>query len=164
MSTEHWDLDQDNTLGGNSPSPNKVSSQKALKEYIDSQSGGGTNEIFVATYGTTTFNEVWTAYDAGKTVFVKDDITTTPASAFGGILAILNYFEFNSALDAHFEFASSILNDGTYYTYTLDQDSIWDEYTEQIPDTSGFANTDLSNLSATGEAHFGANIPITYDV
>lgn len=42
MSAEHWDLDQDNTLGGNSPSPNKVSSQKALKEYIDSQSGGST--------------------------------------------------------------------------------------------------------------------------
>ena len=42
MSAEHWDLDQDNTLGGNSPSPNKVSSQKALKEYIDSHGGGGT--------------------------------------------------------------------------------------------------------------------------
>lgn len=42
MSAEHWDLDQDNTLGGNNPSPNKSSSQKAIKEYVDSHSGGGT--------------------------------------------------------------------------------------------------------------------------
>lgn len=33
-----------------------------------------------------------------------------------------------------------------------------------VPSTSGLANTDLSNLTATGEAHFGANITITYDV
>lgn len=125
------------------------SAYNASSNKIATMSDLPADKIFIATYGTTTFNEVWTAYDAGKTVFVKDTTTVS-----GEVIAVLNYFEFNSALDAHFEFASSILNDYDYYTYSLDQDSIWSEYTEQIPDTSGFANTDLSNLTATGEAHF----------
>lgn len=95
-----------------------------------------TNEIFVATYGTTTFQEVFNAYGAGKTVFVKDDSTTS-----GEIIAVLNYFEFNSALDAHFEFASSILNNYDYYAYSLDQDSTWSANSEQIPDTSNYEQT-----------------------
>lgn len=49
MSAEHWDLDQDNTLGGNSPSPNKISSQKALKEYIDSHGGSITVDDALST-------------------------------------------------------------------------------------------------------------------
>lgn len=43
MSAEHWDLDQDNTLGGNNPSPNKVSSQKAIKEFVQNSGGVPTN-------------------------------------------------------------------------------------------------------------------------
>lgn len=39
--TKFLNISTDNTLGGNSPSDVVVSSQKALKEYIDSHGGGG---------------------------------------------------------------------------------------------------------------------------
>lgn len=38
--TKFLNISTDNTLGGNSPSDETVSSQKALKEYIDAHSGG----------------------------------------------------------------------------------------------------------------------------
>ena len=37
--TKFLNISTDNTLGGNSPSDVAVSSQKAVKEYVDSQSG-----------------------------------------------------------------------------------------------------------------------------
>ena len=39
--TKFLNISTDNTLGGNSPSDVAVSSQKAVKEYIDAHSGGG---------------------------------------------------------------------------------------------------------------------------
>lgn len=39
--TKFLNISTDNTLGGNSPSDEVVSSQKALKNYIDAHSGGG---------------------------------------------------------------------------------------------------------------------------
>ena len=39
--TKFLNISTDNTLGGNSPSNEVVSSQKAVKEYVDSQGGGG---------------------------------------------------------------------------------------------------------------------------
>ena len=41
MATKFLNISTDNTLGGNSPSDTTVSSQKAIKEYIDSQSASG---------------------------------------------------------------------------------------------------------------------------
>ena len=41
MATKFLNISTDNTLGGNSPSDVIVSSQKAIKEYVDSQGGGG---------------------------------------------------------------------------------------------------------------------------
>ena len=38
--TKFLNISTDNTLGGNSPSDEVVSSQKALKEYIDNNTGG----------------------------------------------------------------------------------------------------------------------------
>lgn len=49
MPTKFYNLDVDTTLGGNSPSDNIVPSQKAIKTYVDNNSGGGT----VAIDGTT---------------------------------------------------------------------------------------------------------------
>ncbi|MEE1227249.1 MAG: hypothetical protein UHM08_09130 [Bacteroidales bacterium] len=41
--TKFLNISVDNTLGGNSPSDEIVSSQKAVKEYIDTHSGGSSN-------------------------------------------------------------------------------------------------------------------------
>lgn len=41
MATKFLNISTDNTLGGNSPSDTTVSSQKAIKEYIDNQSESG---------------------------------------------------------------------------------------------------------------------------
>jgi len=41
MTTKWLNLDTDVTLGGNSPSDYKAPSQKAIKTYVDSQSGSG---------------------------------------------------------------------------------------------------------------------------
>lgn len=45
MSAEHWDLDQDNTMGGDDPSPNKAPSQKAVNEFVKSQGGGSSIDV-----------------------------------------------------------------------------------------------------------------------
>lgn len=39
--TKFLNISTDNTLGGNSPSNEIVSSQKAIKEYVDNHGGGG---------------------------------------------------------------------------------------------------------------------------
>ena len=41
--TKFLNISTDDTLGGNSPSDEVVSSQKALKTYIDNQGGGGSS-------------------------------------------------------------------------------------------------------------------------
>lgn len=39
--TKFLNISTDNTLGGNSPSDQVVSSQKAIKDYVDTHGGGG---------------------------------------------------------------------------------------------------------------------------
>lgn len=39
--TKFLNISTDNTLGGSSPSDETVSSQKAIKEYVDNHGGGG---------------------------------------------------------------------------------------------------------------------------
>ena len=41
--TKFLNISTDNTLGGNSASDDTVSSQKAIKEYVDSHSSSGTD-------------------------------------------------------------------------------------------------------------------------
>lgn len=43
--TKFLNISTDNTLGGNSPSDETVSSQKAIKDYVDSHGGGGSTAI-----------------------------------------------------------------------------------------------------------------------
>lgn len=45
MPTKFYNLDVDTTLGGNSPSDTAVSSQKAIKTYVDNHSGSGSVAI-----------------------------------------------------------------------------------------------------------------------
>lgn len=50
--TKFLNISTDNTLGGNSPSDVTVSSQKAVKEYVDSHGGGGTAPVWGNITGT----------------------------------------------------------------------------------------------------------------
>ena len=43
MATKFLNISTDNTLGGSSPSDLSVSSQKAIKEYVDQHGGGGSS-------------------------------------------------------------------------------------------------------------------------
>ena len=66
MSAEHWNLDQDNTMAGDNPSPKKSPSQKAVNEFVKSQGGG--SSVFIAEYGVTTYADILSAYDSGKSI------------------------------------------------------------------------------------------------
>ena len=69
--TKFLNISVDNTLGGNSPSDETVSSQKAIKTYIDNNAGvlpsqTGNAGKFLKTNGTTTsweYSTTWT-YDS----------------------------------------------------------------------------------------------------
>ena len=56
--TKFLNISTDNTLGGNTPSDVLVASQKAIKEYVDSQSGGGSVDIDNSTITTNTSDEI----------------------------------------------------------------------------------------------------------
>lgn len=70
------------------------------------------SEIFVAEYGTTTYQEVLTAYNAGKVIFCYDDNNNTYAP-------ITNY----TGID--FYFSTGLINNISA-SYTLDDNDIWD--------------------------------------
>lgn len=56
--TKFLNISTDNTLGGNSPSDVLVASQKAIKEYVDSQGGGGSVDIDNTTITTNADQEI----------------------------------------------------------------------------------------------------------
>lgn len=67
MATKFYNLDVDTTLGGNSPSDTVVSSQKAIKDYVDSNA----NNVVWVTYDSTPFADIKAAMRAGKIVLLK---------------------------------------------------------------------------------------------
>lgn len=56
--TKFLNISTDNTLGGNSPSDVLVSSQKAIKEYVDAHGGGGSVAIDDSTITKNSSNEI----------------------------------------------------------------------------------------------------------
>lgn len=91
-----------------------------------------TSEIFIAEYGTTTFTEVLTAYNASKVIFCYDDNNNTYAP-------ITNY------TGTEFYFSTGLINNISA-SYTLDNNDSWDGGTTTLATvaTSGSYN-DLSN-------------------
>ncbi len=93
----------------------------------------GSNEIFVAEYGTTTYQAISDAITAGKTIIIKEN-----GSLFDsyGILTEV----FNSSL----KFYAPVQGYSGCY-YALNDNNEW---SKQIV---GFADSNLSNLSSTGK-------------
>lgn len=103
-----------------------------------------TSEIFIAEYGTTTFTEVLTAYNASKVVFCYDDNNNTYAP-------ITNY------TGTDFYFSTGLVNNISA-SYTLDDNDTWDggDITLATVATSGSYN-DLSNKPTIPSAQVQAN-------
>ena len=103
--SKNYDLDTDTTLGGNNASDYVIPSQKAIKDYVDNHSGGGTVD---QTYDPTSANAQSGVAIAG--------------AGFGKVKTVNN-----NQPDANGNVTIAV---------------------------SSGANTDLSNLTSTGEAHF----------
>lgn len=96
-----------------------------------------TSEIFIATYGTTTYAEVLAAYNAGKTII------TGTEGANEKNYAQLCYIAFSGGNIVYFDFECS---QGYYsQTWRLSNDNTWESISIMLADTS------LSNLSTTGK-------------
>jgi hypothetical protein len=114
-----------------------------------------TKEIFVATYGTTTYQEISDAITAGKTVMCKNS---------NGNIYTLTYSG-NSINKYIFSYSGSNGTNGWIYYCEVDNANTWvDDYSVLVDASlSGLstqgqakfdakADTDLNNLSATGKA------------
>jgi hypothetical protein len=97
-----------------------------------------TSEIFVATYGTTTYADVLTAYNAGKTIVCKDS---------SNIIANLIFYNTGNS----FTFATGVSNNNAVEFNVLANNTWTTKYYY-------LADTDLSNLSATGQAVIDAKV------
>lgn len=112
MSAEHWDLDQDNTMGGDNPSPNKSPSQKAVNEFVKSQGGG--SSVFIAEYGVTTYADILSAYNSGKSIEGKIVYNNIPYNT-----TVFSYD--TSANRFFFQFSKQTLDINAY----LSSDDTW---------------------------------------
>lgn len=97
-----------------------------------------TSEIFVAEYDVTTFQQVLNAYNSGKTIFVKS--ADTVRGYMMGYLYFANNTYFSFLIYERFAANYAIFDE-----VTLTQAG-WN-----VSASRTFADTDLSNLSATGE-------------
>lgn len=120
-----------------------------------------TKEIFVATYGTTTYQEISDAITAGKTVICKNS---------NGNIYTLTYSG-NSINKYIFSYSGSNGIKGWIYYCEVDNANTWvDDYSVLVDASlSGLspqgqakfdakADTDLSNLSATGQGIIDAKV------
>ena len=131
--TKFLNISTDNTLGGNNSSDEVVSSQKALKHYIDSHSGGGgsvtTDNISINT----------NANDELQTIGVIDNNNSSVAlKTWTGSFA---------------EYTSIV---------TKDNDTIY-IVTDENPVGLGAADVALSNLNSTGQAIIDGKVNKTGD-
>lgn len=107
-----------------------------------------TSEIFIAEYGTTTFTEVLTAYNANKVIFCYDDNNNTYAP-------ITNY------TGTDFYFSTGLINNISA-SYTLDNNDSWDGGTTTLATvaTSGDYD-DLRNKPTIPAAQVQADWDVT---
>ena len=128
----------DSVTGGTSglvPTPSAGDEDKFLKgDGTWDTVGGGVSEIFIAEYGTTTYQEVLDAYNASKVVFCYDDDNNTYAP-------ITNY------TGTEFYFSTGLII-GTSASYVLDNSDSWDSDT-----------TTLATVAITGSYNNLSNKP-----
>jgi len=127
--TKFLNISVDDTLGGNSASDEVVSSQKALKTYIDNHSGGGSVDI-------DNLSITKNGDDELQAVGVIDqNATTTALKQWSGTKAQYDALVSGGTVDSN-------------TVYNITDDSI----------TANFANTSLSNLDSAGLALFTAKL------
>ena len=99
------------------------------------------DKVFIATYGTTTFTEIETAYNAGKAIFMRDNY---------GYLYTLSWL--NDGLD-HFYFYTTRSYGGVPMMYycDVDQTDTWtvDSFLVEIPAISTDISSDATSDSKT---------------
>lgn len=95
------------------------------------------NELFVATYNTTTYNEVLTAYNAGKIIFV---VNNTTKRTYG-----LNYF--TGSPTNSFKFSS--YENGNQYICTISETDGWVQSSITLEETSNKVTSISSSSTNT---------------
>ena len=120
--------------------------QEKINEIIDNLGGGGTTEIFVATYGTTTYQDVLTAYNAGKFIYAvestqyMDVLYILMAHNLGPISGLKNFRFINVSG------TSNILAE-------LQYDNTWDKTTANLMSNTATGSNSLTILGlATSES------------
>ena len=147
--TKFLNISKDNTLGGNSPSDILVVSQKAIKEYIDNNSG--TTDIDDKSITTNSSDEL-------QTVGVIDqNDTTTAIKTWSGTKAQYDVLVNNNAIDSN-----------TLYNITDDelQTNFADINLSNLSTTGqaiidSKANINLSNLSTSAQAILDNKVDLT---
>ena len=114
--------------------------QEKINEIIDNL-GGSTTEIFVATYGTTTFSDVLAAYNAGKTIYAKRTISPISSVNDYYYYALIRYQDLS--IQDTFYFANC--TGKIIYTVSLTDDDTW-----SIASNTLIANTDKATSSTLG--------------
>ena len=99
------------------------------------------DNVFIATYGTTTYQEVLTAYNAGKTIYAKRTINPISGINDYTYYALINYSD-NHITDT---FKFSNCTGKVIYTVTLADDNTW-----SIASNTLIANTDKATSSTLG--------------
>lgn len=126
--TKFLNISTDTTLGGSSASDEVVSSQKALKTYIDNNdvtytAGDGIDiknntisldKIFWVTYGTTTYSDIMTAWNAGKIIMMSYTPSGTDSILFLCERLYWSRFCFNT-----------VTGNTQIYNVTLDWNNNW---------------------------------------
>lgn len=93
--TKFLNISVDNTLGGSSPSDETVSSQKAIKGYIDGRSIGSLSNVTI----TSPSNGQLLSYDSTNQIW--KNATVSGSVAWGGITGTLsNQTDLQNALNA----------------------------------------------------------------
>lgn len=113
-------ISTDNTLGGNASSNEIVSSQKAIKEYIDAK------DMVVLDYGTSTWQDFIDAYTTNRVVYCH---VTSGSGSRLAFMAYLNNtsnpteveFQYYRSMSAHSE---SVQGDEVYI-YKLSSNGTW---------------------------------------
>lgn len=142
--TKFLNISVDNTLGGNSASDEVVSSQKAIKTYVDNHSGGGSN-IDNLSITQNASNKI-------QTVGVIDqNNTTTALKQWSGTKA---QYDAIATKDANTVYN---ITDDTLPSNLANVDLSNLSQTGQAV-IDGKANTSLSNLDSTGQALFTAKL------
>lgn len=110
-----------------------------------------TSEIFIAAYGTTTLQEIYTAYNAGYTVFCK--ITDILDFKLASLVRIV-HTPFGVDKKAVFSYCAN----NKIYTYTVTDEATWTTATENIP-THITDGTNTVTASNNGTVNISTLLP-----